>query len=85
MTTRLWFKAKRYGWGWTPCTWEGWAVMLADLAAVTGWVAYAATHPALILGRGGFVVLLLPIVALAAFLALICWRKGERPRWRWGK
>lgn len=24
--SRLWFKAKRFGWGWVPVTWEGWAL-----------------------------------------------------------
>jgi hypothetical protein len=25
------------------------------------------------------------IAALTGLLILICWLKGERPRWRWGK
>ena len=85
MARRLWFKAKTYGWGWTPATWEGWAVTIADLAAVLGWTMYVATHPALA-ARPDFVwLLLLPIVALATLLMIVCWLKGERPRWRWGK
>ena len=24
MPQKLWFKAKLYGWGWYPCSWEGW-------------------------------------------------------------
>jgi len=24
---KLWFKAKRYGWGWTPACWQGWLVL----------------------------------------------------------
>jgi hypothetical protein len=31
--TRLWFRARSYGWGWTPATVEGWLVMLAFLVA----------------------------------------------------
>jgi hypothetical protein len=26
MTTKLWFKAKNYGWGWYPITWQGWLI-----------------------------------------------------------
>ncbi len=26
MSDKLWFKAKKFGWGWTPCSWEGWTV-----------------------------------------------------------
>jgi uncharacterized membrane protein len=29
MTRKLWFKAKRYGFGWIPCSWEGWLVLIA--------------------------------------------------------
>lgn len=25
---KLWFKAKNYGWGWYPVTWEGWTVTI---------------------------------------------------------
>ena len=25
---KLWFRAKCYGWGWYPCSWEGWLVIL---------------------------------------------------------
>jgi hypothetical protein len=28
---------------------------------------------------------LLYVGALSAALVLICWRKGEPPKWRWGK
>ena len=73
-----WFRAKRYGWGWgLPLAWQG-------------WVAYALYAVLLALG-----LLLLPpqrelagflayIVVLSAILAVICWLKGEPPRWRWG-
>jgi hypothetical protein len=29
-----WFKRKRYGWGFTPATWQGWAVVLGYLIVV---------------------------------------------------
>jgi len=32
--TKPWFRAKRYGWGWTLASIEGWLVMAAFLAAV---------------------------------------------------
>jgi uncharacterized membrane protein len=28
MEKKLWFKAKRYGFGWTPCSWEGWTLII---------------------------------------------------------
>ncbi len=84
MSGPLWFRAKRYGWGWTPVTWQGWAVTMAYALVVAGWAAYevvtarrqqvSAVWPGLI-----------AILLLTALLVVICWIKGERPRWRWGK
>jgi hypothetical protein len=28
ITTKPWFGPKRFGWGWTPITWEGWLSVL---------------------------------------------------------
>ena len=27
MSKKYWFKAKQYGWGWSPSSWQGWAVI----------------------------------------------------------
>jgi len=84
MSGPLWFRAKRYGWGWTPATWQGWAVMAAYMAVVLGWAGYEVgtgrRQPISAVWPGLIVILL-----LTAGLILICWIKGERPRWRWGK
>ncbi len=24
---KYWFKAKNYGWGWYPATWQGWLIL----------------------------------------------------------
>jgi hypothetical protein len=32
-----WFRRKRIGWGWSPGTWEGWAIVVLPLVAV--WAA----------------------------------------------
>jgi hypothetical protein len=75
---KYWFPAKRYGWGWgPPVTWQGWAVLVVWLLAFVGGVRYFAYR------HGG------PHVAFACamviVLLLICYLKGEPPRWRWGK
>ncbi|HEY1506917.1 MAG TPA: hypothetical protein VGF92_21630 [Stellaceae bacterium] len=85
MVPRLWFKAKTYGWGWTPATWEGWAVTVADLAAVLGWIGYLVSHRELATRPDYLLIALLPILAAVAIMIVVCWLKGERPRWRWGK
>ena len=73
-----WFPAKRYGWGWgLPIRWQGWVVMLAYLALVVG--GAAVLKPALDPPR--FVTY---VSLLSLLLVLVCWVKGEPPRWRWG-
>jgi len=73
-----WFPAKRYGWGWgMPTTWQGITVLLvyAVLLGVGGlWLARPHEN-------GEFVLF---AAALTAALVLVCWLKGEPPRWRSG-
>jgi hypothetical protein len=81
-----WFKAKLYGWGWTPAKWQGWLVIFV----------YVALLLALVLSRendiagnpdsgSNLLTFALPIVVLTALLILICYKKGEKPHWRWGR
>jgi len=84
MSAEVWFRARRYGWGWTPVTWQGWAITLAYAIAVAGWAVYelrtGRQQPISAIWPG-----LLDLPLLTALLVAICWIKGERPRWRWGK
>ena len=87
---RLWFKAKRYGWGWYPVTWQGWAVSIVYaflLAVSVGRVSnYALEH--LVEGTAAIVVPVLLHLAWIAFLIstlmFICYKTGEKPEWKWG-
>jgi hypothetical protein len=75
---RYWFPAKRYGWGWgPPVTWQGWLVMAVFIGLL---VASAVAFPPN-RAPGIFIIC---VVALSALLSLVCWLKGEPPRWRWG-
>jgi len=76
--TRYWFPAKRYGWGWgLPVAWQGWVVLATHLALlVLGFALIDLNANAL-----GF---LLYVGVITAALLVVCWRKGEPPRWRWG-
>lgn len=91
MSDQLWFHARRYGWGWEPVTWQGWVAMAIYLALLLGWLGYyifAAVQSGHEITIGlHFVSLadLLPPLALTAVFLAVCWIKGERPRWRWGK
>ncbi|MEI6463746.1 MAG: hypothetical protein WCQ89_03425 [Verrucomicrobiota bacterium] len=76
---QAWFPAKRYGWGWgLPIRRGGWIVLVAYLLLLTGVAAF--------FGRERNPSLFLALVAmLSAGLVLVCWWKGEKPRWRWGR
>jgi multisubunit Na+/H+ antiporter MnhB subunit len=82
--TTYWFKPKRYGYGATPVTWQGWAFVLGFLLIVLGcvgmgMVAERHNSPGTALGA-----LLLFAVALAVMI-LVSRRKTEGGwRWRWG-
>ncbi len=78
MTSDFWFPAKRFGWGWgPPIRWQGWAVLAGSLAATLA--AMLALLPAHL---GAFLIVALGIMLL---LLIICYAKGEPPRWRWGE
>lgn len=90
---KLWFRAKTYGWGWFPITWQGWLVtfvytLLFTLSCLVfvAWLGSAqqadATTRDLTLGTAEF----LAVIAILTYtLYRICRRYGEKPRWRWGK
>lgn len=83
--TRYWFKRRRYGFGWTPVTREGWLALGLYLAAVLG--------GALVLGKlkasnppqwTTTAYLSIVLVLTIGFIAIAV-IKGPTPRWRWGR
>lgn len=80
---KLWFKAKTYGYGWTPSSWEGWMV-LAVYLAFTIWRA-TTIAPEMEKNQSFSWQFMLEILLPTAVLIWICVKKGEKARWRWGK
>ncbi len=80
---KLWFKAKRYGWGWgIPQTWQGWVsfgVFIAVwLAALLLLLPSADSDPST-----GEVSLFVAIVILDVLgLVYVSFKHGEAPKWR---
>jgi len=74
----IWFPAKRYGWGWgLPVAWQGWVVLLGYIVLLfIGTEEFLRTQ-----NRMFFAYLALVTIGLI----VICYQKGEAPRWRWGK
>lgn len=73
---KLWFRAKCYGWGWYPSAWQGWLVLL-------GWAVLFVFG--IIKMDHEWLKNLLGIFIFTGLLIYICYKKGEKPRWRWGK
>jgi len=78
-TGRYWFPAKRYGWGWgLPITWQGWVVALL-------WFAVMVAGVPLIGPRHHPIAFYAFVLGMIAVLSVICYAKGEPPRWQWGE
>lgn len=78
---RRWFRAKEYGWGWTPAVWQGWAVLGIYVLAIgaAAWIM-AAAEPLGIVWFSGMLFGLMSVLALV----VIAYRTGDAPGWRWG-
>jgi hypothetical protein len=74
-----WFPAKTYGWGWgLPNVWQGWLVYaIATSLLIAGFFIFPPATE--------FVLFQIYTWAVVLVLLLVCWIKGEPPRWRWGK
>jgi len=89
----VWFRAKRYGWGWYPSTWQGWGITLLFLCGYLllftmfmGWLGTATKLHAVAYRE--FSLSFLEFIGSGAILSFllikICTKYGEKPRWRWG-
>jgi hypothetical protein len=79
-----WFKRRRYGWGFMPVTWQGWAVVLGYMGIVVFLIPAFLDAPEDVAAReAGFFAIFL--TAATAGLLVISFSKGPRPRWRWGR
>ena len=81
MTKKMyWSKRKRYGYGWTPVTWQGWTTVGIWLVFVLG--------ATLIIDESspntGWVFVSLVFLSTIP-LIIISYKTGPKPKWRWGK
>lgn len=82
----LWFKRRRYGYGFTPVTKEGWIIVLGYLTFVlisAGIITYRDMNN--LVTNLDIAIYLTIIFVLTAILIVISYKKGPTPRWRWGK
>ena len=78
--TQYWFKPKRYGYGATPVTWQGWMVTLLAVAAmITVSLCLRLTEK-----NDWVLVVMLGFDALVVVALVIVSRRKTDGEWRWG-
>jgi hypothetical protein len=79
-----WFKPKRYGYGATPATWQGWAVTAAGAAVVVAATTVMASveNP---YSASVWIPCALAAGSVVVWMVIVSYRKSEGEwRWRWG-
>ena len=75
---KIWFPAKRYGYGWgPPVCWQGWLFLVSWLVGLYAGVYFLRPdrHP---------VLFFVHLAVFISVLLLVCRLKGEKTGWRWG-
>jgi hypothetical protein len=74
---REWFVPKRYGYGATPITWQGWALTFGFVLITIGLALALGRHP---------LQLFAALIPLLIAFTVICARTTRGGwRWRWGQ
>ena len=72
-----WFRAHRYGFGWTPARWEGWVVMLIYVVSIVFTVkAFLHRLNSETYVSSSLLIFLGTLALLTAILIYICYRTG---------
>lgn len=82
---QIWFKQRRYGYGWTPNTWQGWLVVAAYIVLVVAGVDKFLPEESTKVTTWSLVRLVGWLILWTALLFRICLATGGKPKWRWGK
>jgi hypothetical protein len=80
----LWFKRKRYGYGSSPSTLQGWALLTAYVAVIIGSASLLlkdAPEKTYTAEVGTFTSITL---AITLIFLLIGYKKSPSSKWRWG-
>jgi hypothetical protein len=77
-----WFKARIFGWGWTPARWQGWvtSAIFLVLLALNAFRLNVGVYPK----NEQPLEFIIETIILVAILFIVCYKTGEKPRWQWG-
>lgn len=82
----IWFRAKTYGWGWgLPLKWQGWFVYLIYFFIIFFPLFIPELRQRFDKNEPEAFLYLLYVLFPTLVLIAICYKKGEKPRWRWGR
>ena len=76
------FKRRRYGWGWTPVSWQGWVIVFVPLGVI---IANAFLLPGENTTALNLLYYLIITFLLVILLILVVAKNSPKPKWRWGK
>jgi phosphoesterase RecJ-like protein len=81
-STHIWFKAKRYGWGWYPVRPAGWLVLAIYLfILIFLFIGINAISHSI---SDTLIDFSIPFIGLTSLFLAVCYIKGEVPHWQWG-
>jgi hypothetical protein len=80
--TEYWFKPRRFGYGVTPITWQGWLVTVATLIVVVGSAMMVPQFADKT--RWAFIIVPIDLLAIVALLIVSRLKTDGEWRWRWG-
>ncbi len=83
MKEKYWFRGHKYGYGWSPSTWQGWVVILLYAAAnIYSFIDVDGMSHSL---SDTFFAFIPRVFIFAALLIIVTYLKGEPVAWHWGK
>jgi hypothetical protein len=80
---KYWFKRKRFGYGWTPSTWQGWLIIGMYVALVLLGALFF-TRDSAPESENALVFFTVLFVATSTLLAITHYT-APKAKWRWGK
>ncbi len=77
---KYWFKKRRWGYGWTPSTWQGWLAMAVSVGLIVLAASLLAPKEHAMGNRHNLAAFFIIAALDLCVLVLICVQKGEPQR-----
>jgi len=78
---KYWFKSKKYGIGWIPCSREGWFFTVIMILAVLFFAERVSPDADF---EHILFELIVPLIFLTVLMFVVMIKKGEPLKWKWG-